>query len=610
VKRLLLVAAVLSGCFGFERRVAACFDGGVCVGDAGAPGGGAADGGRVGDGGRADSLDAGFFCSGAWCWENPFPHGTRLTAAFLSGEDLIVAGEDGLLQERRAGVWRSLHTLVPGIGWLNLWGRSMDDVWLSGASRVWHRTATGWQPVGTDIPAGYTEALVGTPTSVFMSVGDTVYEWNPAASDWAAVRTFQSDGPRVVALATAFDGGVFAMVLRSTSSELAMIPSGLTATFSSGSSGALFGTSTALFTAGTPSRRLDAALNVTVIDPVQAVAETSNGLVLAATATDLGVLTDAGRFVATASGRDVRAIATSDSRAVAVGDDGLLLEFDGTRWRDAGVRETSNVVSFVELDGQLHAVTASCDVLRRTSDRWLRVGGPRNTGCVDAVARGEFLELLTTEGGVLTLDAVASFALVAQVGALAPAPRRLWVTPGNALVATTGSGVFVRSAPGNDFTQVTTQPAWGIGGRGEVVRLCDPTNTTVTELNLAAQPVTPQPVANVSVSDCRAVLALSDGRWAYGSRGGASALHVVIDGTPGANVKVNELTGTLDALVELDGGVALCAAGVAIVSTSRPVSPLALEPLPHSRQLITGTVWRGRFFVGGWGGALLERAAP
>lgn len=602
----MLLSCSALGCFGFDRRVAACFDGGVCT--VGVP---ADDAGQL-TRDAAAPFDAGFVCRDGWCWENPFPHGSRLTTAFLEGTDLVVAGEDGVLLERRAGEWRSFNTLVPTVNWVTLWGRTLEDLWLTGDTRVWRRRQSQWQPAGEPFFAANPGALVGTPTDVYVGVADTAYGWNELGERWDERQSFRDGGPDVLALTIAFDGGVYALVRRSIDMTMtvATLDGSPAKTWPAGLTGLLYGTRSALYLAGTPTRRLDAALNETSVDPVQVVAETATGLVLAADATRVGVLTEQGRFVGRAPARDVRAIATSGARAVAVGDDGLLVEFDGSQWLDAGVRETSPIVAFVELEGVLHAVTGSCDVLRRGPDRWRRVAGRPNSGCLGAVARGTFLELLVTDGSVVTLDATASFGVSAQTGSLAPDVRRLWQTPANALVVTSRQGVFVRAAPGGEFRLVSPEPAFGITGRGELVRLCDPSTNTVSELDLADPSATRRPVPGVFVTDCRALVALSDGRWAYGSRGAQDVLHLVIEGSPAVDVRAPTLTGTLEALVEVDGGVALCAEDMAIVSTVRPVAPLANEPLPMRRQLLTGTTWRGRLFVGSFGGAILERAAP
>lgn len=608
---LVVVVVVVASCLDFERRVTNCFDGGVCSASV-------SDGGANTDGGEAFvPFDAGFFCTGEFCWESPFPHGVTLNTVYADGDDLVVAGEHGMLAERRGGRWSSFQgTTAPlGTEWQVLWGTSRDDVWLTGDVRAWHRTASGWSMVGGQFPNANCQGVTGFDGGVFMSASSTVYELGGGDS-WNDI--FTAANSDVLRLTTAFGAlhGSLRLSANNTAGQVSRIPSGPAWVFDGGATFTLVSTSKGLLATGSRTVLLDQTMQAQQLPVVLEAAVEANGELLGAVYGELGVVTDRGLRLETEV-VGVRAMAAG-STAVAVGSGGLILERRDGGWVDPTPTVTrSNVVAFVERSGTLFALTADCSLLERGPTTWTKRSLPMpmplpmpDEGCFDVATDGTSFFVLSTTS-VVFFDA----ALAVPGFSTLPAGlevKRLWRSDSGALVVTTATDVFVRQPmPMSLFEPVrAVGGAWGVSGRGSVARVCGLAQDKVADLDLSRSPPVVTEVPGLLAHECRAVLPLRNGQWALAARGGGELPRVRLVAVDGStdDVVLDGLRDTfIEALAETPKGIAVATDGYAFI-------PLANTQLVRPAQgfgnLTAVTVWRGRVFVGGAGGAILQAPAP
>ncbi|MER2566325.1 MAG: hypothetical protein ABTQ32_36720 [Myxococcaceae bacterium] len=609
MKRVLLLALLASSCLDFERRVTNCFDGGVCSASV-------SDGGTNTDGGEAFvPFDAGSFCTGEFCWESPFPHGVSLNAVYADGADLMVAGEHGLVAERRGGQWRSFQGMASlTTEWQVLWGTSRDDVWLTGDAKAWHRTASGWDTVGGVFQNANCQGVTGFDGGVFMSAASDVYELNDFGT-WDSIFSFM--GGDVRQLTTAFGAlhGSFRLSTDNGSGQVSRIPNGPAWAFDGGETFSLVGTSNGLLAMGRRAVLLDPTLQVPRELPVVlGSAVEKNGELFGATSDKVGLVTDRGlREEGDAVG--VRAMAAGSS-VVAVGLNGLILERRDGGWVDPTPTITrSAVVAFVERSGTLFALTADCSLLERSSTTWTKRMLPLpmpNEGCFDAATDGTSLFVLAGSmvaffDAALALSGFSSLPRGLQV-------RKLWRSELGALVVTTATDLFVRGPMPTDLFESVRglggSGSWGVSGRGSVARVCGLAQDKVADLDLSRSPPVATEVPGLLAHDCRAVLPLRNGQWALATRGGGDLPRVRLVAADGstADVELDGLRETfIEALVETPKGIAVASDHFAFI-------PVANPQLLRSSQGFNGitalTVWRGRVFVGGAGGSILQAPAP
>lgn len=607
---VLVVLLAASSCLDFERRVTNCFDGGVCS---------RLDGGG-GDGGVAliAAFDAGFFCTGEFCWESPFPHGVTLNTVYADGDDLVVAGDHGLLAERRGGRWRSFQgTTAPlGTEWQVLWGKSRDDVWLTGDTRVWHRTASGWSTVGTEFTGGSVQGVTGFDGGVFVSSGSQVYELT--SRGWNSI--FNAIDRDVLRLTTAFGElhGSLRVMGNSAAGQVSRIPGGPAWTFDGGATFTLVSTSNGLLATGSRTVLVDETLQARELPVVLVAAVEANGELLGAVYGELGVVTDRGLLLETEV-VGVRAMAAG-STAVAVGSSGLILERRDGGWVDPTPTVTrSNVVAFVERSGTLFALTADCSLLERGATTWTKRSLPMpmplpvpDEGCFDVATDGTSLFVLSTSSVVFFDAALAVTGFSTLPDGLQV--RRLWRSESGALVVTTATDVFVREPmPLSLFEPVRVlggAGAWGVSGRGSVARVCGLAQDKVADLDLSrSQPLVTE-VPGLLAHECRAVLPLRNGQWALAARGGGDLPRVRIVASDGSTNDV-VLDGFRDKFIE---ALAETPKGIAVATDGYAFIPLANTQLVRPAQgfgdLRAVTVWGGRVFVGGAGGSILQGPAP
>lgn len=596
MKRVVLLVLLASSCLDFERRVADCFDGGVCVT--------AVDGGRDGGTVLPPAFDAGFFCTDQWCWESPFPHGVTLNTVFAEGDDLVVAGEFGMLAERTGGQWRSLQAAHSRtFEWTSLWGRSMNDLWLAGDERAWHRTVAGWGPVGARFMVANSRAVAGTSTETFVSAGPQVFKL--AGDEWDGL-TSVGAGEDVTSLSVAF-GALYAAVRTNLGSGRVANLDGGDWAFDGGAMFSLFTTSNGLYATGERTVRLDEALQPSPLADVLRAGVEAEQQVFAATAEGVGRLRDGG-FRLEQRSPPVNAM-TAGRSVVAVGDRGLMLERRDGGWVDPTPTSTrSDLVALFERQSGLFALTAECELLERAANTWSRRKLALER-CTDAVSGGTSLVVLTESGNVVTFDAelaeVERDALSAGL-----VTRKLWRAENGALVVTTATETFVKQ-PGRLFEPVRPlggTGSWGVSGRGSVARICGLDQDKVFDLDVSRAPALATEVTGLLAHDCRAVLPLRNGLWALGSRGGGDfprLRFVEADGST-TDVRLDAPATFIEALAETPSGIAVASDRYTFV----PFATRVPTPPPGFSGISEVAVFGGRVFVGGAGGSILQAPAP
>lgn len=599
MRRALPLLLLASSCLDFERRVANCFDGGVCAAAAG-------DAGLVDGGPQLAPFDAGFFCTERWCWESPFPHGVSLNAVFADGDDLVVVGEHSMLAERRGGQWRSFQSRFPAeLEWQSLWGTSRDDVWLAGDARVWHRTATDWSPVGSEFMGGFSQGVTGSDAGVFASAGGEVFQYvNDSWSSFARVQG--ADVPRLVTAFGAVHGSV-RLSAENAAGSVKNFEGSQSWAFDGGATFSFITSSTGLIVTGSRTVRLDEQLQLVFSYPDVLVAGVeANRQLYGATYGRVGRFDDRGlqpEFDVTG----VRAMAAGRS-VVAVGERGLLLERRDGGWVDtSGTATWGDVVSFVELDGGLFGVTSGCELLQRGTAAWTKRSLLADR-CLDAASDGTSLTLLTPTS-VVSLDGALAMTGIDRFPS-AVEPRRLWRSEGGALVITTSTEVFFRSPSGplEPLRALCAGGSWGVSGRGSVARICGLDQDKVADVDLGRSPPVVTEVPGLLAHDCHAVLALKNGSWALAARGGGDRPRLRLVNTDGLTTDVVlDLQATfIEAFVETPTGIAVASDRFAFVpfATKLVESPIGFGGIR------TLAVFHGRLFAGGARGSILQTRAP
>ncbi len=601
MKRASLVVLVFTtGCFNFERRVADCFDGGRCSQ-------------RV-DGGEADAgpfipLDAGHFCADDWCWESPFPHGTRLNAVAAFGTDsVVVAGEQGMLAELRDGRWTSFQSLAaPDDFWRKLWGTSGDDVFVAGSTRIWRRTDAGWSP-RTTVNGEVWRSVTGTRgpgSQVFF--GDNagrIVRYDRGTSrlddvrqlvDQAGVVDLEvAHGGQLFALAEPFDGG--AQLVRVDGGALVFTDAGVTA---------LFGNDSNLWLAGADSFSVDAELQFT---PLVRAVNTGTGVSSPVrVVTDEGIETLTGPlFGPDRTQQGVRAIDAAAGAIWAVGEGGLVLRsMSLSQWVDptqSSLRE--RVHALVTFGPDLVALT-DAGLLVRGADRWIqRLEGSFLQGVVSQ----NRLYVLRSDNTVLGLR--PDYTVEQPFVPGATLARHLWVTAGGTLVLVAVNSVFVKSAAASEFSIVTPPVVGGVavGGAGDLVRVATGSGA-VFQLDFADQQVEAQQVNGLSIRDCTALTRFATG-WAFatGREDVETAVEVVGDDGSRRRFSIPLAGSQVKAFAPSPKGVFAAVRGIAEIPVlgSMPGGEVPLLPTRVTNELETVIVWRGRLFAGGEFGTIIQ----
>lgn len=606
-----LVLLGTSACLDFERRVNDCFDGGRCVvmGDGGLDGGGGGDGG----GGRADGgfeplLTPGL-CADGWCWEAPLPHGTRLNAVFGDGDDVLVAGDNGLVAERRAGRWRSWQSEMPSdIAWRGLWGRSRDDVYLAGAARAWHFTDGGWTSRATTATA--LTAVTGTPAEVFF--GDEMGRVYRLASNALELVSATGAG-EVVSMRSAY-GSLFALTRSSYPATTLLKLDGGRLDFDAGALDSVFGWDNGLWLAGEQaiSYSVSAALVATSLDAgLTAGSAGPMGAVRAAAGSTLGTLTG-DVFTTESSGQwPVRAIHEGPSTTWAVGAAGLVQQRRDGGWLDLVERPTfGEVRAVVPFEETLVAVTSTGELLVRGPFGWRTRWSSLQAVFVDVAVDGADVYVLAEDQRVFTVRRTGT--TWAQSGnpvrfgqPMNVAAHRLWLTAAGTLVATSDEGLFFRRRGAASFTAVAdTAQVWGLAGKGEVVRACGATRFVEVDLSQA----TPVVGSSGAALSCRAVLALADG-WALGGRE-VGGVPFVVRTADGATFVFRTEQAFVEDLELVPGGIAVAVNGIGLVPLGVPGSDLTPLPTRISQTLHGLATWRGRLFAVGDESAIVHGDLP
>ena len=524
----------------------------------------------------------------------------------------MVAGEFGMLAERRSGVWRSDQAAhPPERSWRNFWGPSTTDLWLSGGPQALHRTASGWATVGRVFIDGDTTAVTGFDAGVFLASTRTLYRLDSLQNaTWVSIASVGTSDD-IQDLAVAF-GELHGSIRRPDAQGGGVKNFSTDAGWLFDTDGLfrLFTSSTALFATGQRTVKLNASLAAVDLTDTLTTGLESNGQLYVATYGQVGVLE--GRAL-TQEFRLTGVRSMAAGRTIfAVGSGGLVFErqSDGG-WVDSTPTVTrAEVVAFVEVSGALVAITSDCELLVRGTAGWSR-RALTETGCADAVSDGTSVAVLTSSK-VVTLNA-----RLEQTGVDPLMPglevRRLWRSDSGALVVTTATDVFLR-LPGVNFEPVrglSGTGAWGVSGRGSVARVCGFADGSFVDLDLSRNQPQPTMGTGPGAFDCRAVLPLRNGDWALASvattdAGLSTQLHLLArDGgsrTFSLNVPI------IEGLLETPTGIAAAGGRYAFVSFDGGTS--AVEPRGRFSGVSKLGLWNGRLFVGGAGGSILQAPSP
>ena len=592
MKRASVVVLLLaSGCFNFERRVADCFDGGRCT---------------ELDAGTFVPLDAGHFCLEQWCWESPFPHGTRLNAVAAFGADsVVVAGEQGMLAELRDGQWVSYQALAaPEDFWSKLWGTSRDDVFLSGSTRIWRRTDAGWGP-RTDENGEVWRSVSGTrgPGSqvFFGDNGGRIVRYDRGTNFVQTVR--ELDGAGVVALEVAHGGQLFALAEPLDGGAQVVRVDGGAPVFTDAGVVAMFGNDSNLWLTGADSFSVDAQLRFTPL--VRAVGAGTGASSPVRVVTDDGIETLAGTVSQLEYAQPgLRAIDAASGAIWAVGEGGRMVRSTSQGvWADPTPSPRGTVHALVTFDGNLVALSDS-GVLVRGLDGWRpRVSGAR---FLDGVVFQNRLYVLRSDNVVVALTPAYEVETTFTPGATLAS--RLWVTAGGTLVLFAVNGVFVKAPGTSAFEFLTGGPVGvrAVGGSGDVVRLVASAGA-VFQLDFASQPPQAQQVPGLSMPECSALTRLATG-WAFGvggREGVETAVEVVGDDDSRLRFAIPLAGGEVKAFAPSPNGVFAAVRGIAEVPMMTG-GDVRMLPTRVTNELEALIVWRGRLIAGGEFGTIIQ----
>ncbi|MDP1917050.1 MAG: hypothetical protein Q8L14_12425 [Myxococcales bacterium] len=599
----LLVLVFASGCFDFQRRVDDCFDGGRCV----QPSDGGADGGAEADAGLFVPLDAGFFCASEWCWESPFPHGTKLNAVAAFGDDVLVAGEEGMLAEFQAGVWRSVQEQTPRVQWARLWGRSFDDAYAAGAFQPWVRSDGGWRGVGQPADQPY-DAVTGDETRTFFGNAGSITRFDGQQHVGHAVLDSALGDVTDLTMAR---GRLFAVSVTSQPASFFVdVDAGVATTVDRVRS--LFATDAGFWVTGETSF-FSPATPIAFEQMMPALRAGTAGLVpLGATVDSVGVL-DGGRFTFEYRVSGVTAMAQDGTSAWAVGEGGLVLRRRGGTWTDlTGLPTRSTVQAIFPYGDSLVAVTGAGELLERRASAW-EVKSRQALAVVDAVRDGSQFVVLSEDGRVVWFDAQFRQTQMRTLNQGTEA-YRLWRSPSGTIVATSNAGAFFKRPAETAFTPIAgVGRARGVSGRGEIARLCGVgvAESTVVDVDLSAPSPTATVLSGLEARECRAILALPDG-WAIGGRAAAGEAFVTLirDGVAPTTVAFAREQTWPSAFALTPGGLAVALNGIGLIPLSSPPPTLDVTESRIGNSLFALTVWKGRLFAGGGDGAIVQRALP
>ncbi|MDP3237736.1 MAG: hypothetical protein Q8N26_33415 [Myxococcales bacterium] len=592
----MVLLVLTTGCFNFERRVADCFDGGRCL--------------QMVDAGRDPfvPLDAGHFCADDWCWESPFPHGTRLNAVAAFGIDsVVVAGEQGMLAELRDGRWTSFQSLAtPDDLWRKLWGTGPDDVFLAGSTRIWRRTDAGWSRGlvdNGDVWNSVTGSRLPGGQVFFGDSAGKIVRYNRGTNGLQTIR--QLDGG-VLDLEVAHSNELFALAARSNGGAHLVRPGGELVSIDAGVF-AMFGNDSNLWLAGTESFSVDAQLQFTPL--VRAVNTGTGASSPVRVVTDEGIETLTGTlFGPDRTQQGVRAIDAAAGAIWAVGEGGLVLRSTSqSQWVDptqSSLRD--RVRALVAFGPDLVAVT-DVGLLVRSTDGWIsRLSGAR---FLDGVAFQNRLYVLRSDNRVLSLNSNYVMEDVFTPGATLA--RHLWVTAGGTVVLVAVNSVFVKSPAATEFSIVTPPVVGGvaIGGAGDVVRVVTGAGDVV-QLDFADQSPEAQKVPGLSIRNCTALTRFATG-WAFGVGGRAgveTAVEVVGDDDSRRRFPIPLAGSEVKAFAPSSKGVFAAVRGIAEIPVlgSMPGGEVPLLPTRVTNELETVIVWRGRLFAAGEFGTIIQ----
>lgn len=608
MKRASVVVLVLTtGCFNLERRVADCFDGGRCsqpLDGGGSDGGGAEEV----DAGPFVPLDAGHFCVEQWCWESPFPHGTRLNAVAAFGTDsVVVAGEQGMLAELRNGQWTSFQSLAtPNDFWSKLWGTTRDDVFVAGSTRIWRRTDAGWSPRtldNSDVWRSVTGTRSGGSQVFFGDSAGRIVRYDRGSDAIQTVRQLDqagvldlevAHGGQLFALAEPFDGG--AQLVRVDGGELVFTDAGVNA---------LFGNDSNLWLAGADSFSVDAQLRFTPL--VRAVNAGTGAIDPVRVVTDEGIETLTG----TSFGPDrtqpgFRAIDAASGAVWAVGEGGVVLRSTSlSQWVDPTESQSplrGTVRALVTFGADLVALSDS-GLFVRGNDGWMpRLPGARY---LDGAVFQDQLYVLRSDNAVLAVSRAYVVERVFMPGATLA--RRLWVTASGTLLLVAVNGVFVKPPAASAFSLLTGGPVGvrAVGGSGDVVRLVTGAGA-VFQIDFADQP--PQAQQVLLVPDCTALTRLPSG-WAFAT-GGREGVETAVEVYGDDNVRRGSFTiplagSEVKAFAPSPNGLFAAVRGIAEIPVMTG-EPALLLPTRVTNELETLIIWRGRLIAGGEFGTIIQ----
>ncbi|MCG8420830.1 MAG: hypothetical protein MJE77_23155 [Proteobacteria bacterium] len=162
--------------------------------------------------------------SDGWCWDNPWPQGHSLHGVWGASRDNIFAvGDKQTILHYDGERWSLMETPAPPVHFVDVWGRSGDDVYALatpiGAVRppsfaIYHYDGTAWQLLskgrGSRMTAiwgiGTDELLANNQRMVRRPSGQWTWQMEPGLSN--GIQDFWGDGQGII-VAVGEDGEIF-----------------------------------------------------------------------------------------------------------------------------------------------------------------------------------------------------------------------------------------------------------------------------------------------------------------------------------------------------------------------------------------------------------------